>query len=129
MRRISVSSPSPCITLPAPKNSSALDTPCATRCSIAAASPPAPSASIISPKWLTVEYASARFMSVITSASAPAYKNVISPTTDTAVIAPGAISNSGSIRATRYTPAATIVAACISALTGVGPSIASGSHT
>ena len=31
--------------------------------------------------------------------------------------------------ATRYTPAATIVAACISALTGVGPSIASGSHT
>ncbi len=31
--------------------------------------------------------------------------------------------------ATRYTPAATIVAACIKALTGVGPSIASGSQT
>src|SRR5215470_5217855 len=32
-------------------------------------------------------------------------------------------------RATMYTPAVTIVAAWISALTGVGPSIASGSHT
>ena len=32
-------------------------------------------------------------------------------------------------RATRYTPAATIVAACISALTGVGPAIASGNQT
>ena len=31
--------------------------------------------------------------------------------------------------ATRYTPAATIVAAWINAETGVGPSIASGSHT
>ena len=35
----------------------------------------------------------------------------------------------GKIRPTRYTPAATIVAAWISALTGVGPSIASGSQT
>ena len=33
------------------------------------------------------------------------------------------------MRATRYTPAATIVAAWISAETGVGPSIASGSQT
>src|SRR5207244_13174899 len=32
------------------------------------------------------------------------------------------------LRATMYTPAVTIVAAWISALTGVGPSIASGSH-
>src|SRR6478672_197108 len=37
--------------------------------------------------------------------------------------------NTGYIRATRYTPAATIVAAWINADTGVGPSIASGSHT
>src|ERR1043166_7629691 len=35
----------------------------------------------------------------------------------------------GYVRATRKTPAATIVAAWISALTGVGPSIASGNHT
>src|SRR5437588_10951900 len=37
--------------------------------------------------------------------------------------------NNGYTRATRKTPAATIVAAWISALTGVGPSIASGSQT
>src|SRR5215831_16848151 len=37
--------------------------------------------------------------------------------------------NSGKHRPTRYTPAATIVAAWIRALTGVGPSIASGNHT
>ena len=37
--------------------------------------------------------------------------------------------NSGVQRATRYTPAVTIVAAWIKALTGVGPSIASGSQT
>src|SRR5256886_16944326 len=36
---------------------------------------------------------------------------------------------SGYIRATRKTPAATMVAAWISALTGVGPSMASGSQT
>ena len=35
----------------------------------------------------------------------------------------------GNKRATRKTPATTIVAAWIKALTGVGPSIASGSHT
>ncbi len=37
--------------------------------------------------------------------------------------------NSGPHRATIYTPAVTIVAAWINALTGVGPSIASGSQT
>ena len=35
---------------------------------------------------------------------------------------------SGNIRATRYTPATTIVAAWIRALTGVGPSMASGNQ-
>jgi hypothetical protein len=35
----------------------------------------------------------------------------------------------GELRIKRYTPAVTIVAACISALTGVGPSIACGSQT
>ena len=40
-----------------------------------------------------------------------------------------AASNSGNMRATRKTPAATIVAAWIMADTGVGPAIASGSQT
>jgi len=35
----------------------------------------------------------------------------------------------GDVRIKRYTPAVTIVAACINALTGVGPSIAIGNQT
>ena len=46
----------------------------------------------------------------------------------TTVNAMGACSNSGDRRATMNTPAVTIVAAWISAETGVGPSIASGSQ-
>src|SRR5437870_4537822 len=45
----------------------------------------------------------------------------------TPLIAPN--EKSGYTRATRNTPAATIVAAWINALTGVGPSIASGNQT
>jgi hypothetical protein len=40
----------------------------------------------------------------------------------------GASSNSGWVRAIRYTPAVTMVAAWIRAETGVGPSMASGSQ-
>ena len=36
--------------------------------------------------------------------------------------------NSSWVRAIKYTPAVTIVAACINALTGVGPAMASGSQ-
>ena len=53
---------------------------------------------------------------------------VTPPMIATVSIAAGDASNTGKNRATRKTPAATIVAACISALTGVGPSIASGSQ-
>jgi len=35
----------------------------------------------------------------------------------------------GLVRIKRYTPAVTMVAACINALTGVGPSIAMGNQT
>ena len=41
----------------------------------------------------------------------------------------GARAYSSEVLATRYTPAVTIVAACMRADTGVGPAIASGSHT
>ena len=40
----------------------------------------------------------------------------------------GAYEKSGFMRAIRYTPAVTMVAAWIRAETGVGPSMASGSH-
>ena len=54
---------------------------------------------------------------------------VSAPTMATVFIAFGASTNSALERATMYTPAVTIVAAWISAETGVGPSIASGSQT
>ena len=53
---------------------------------------------------------------------------VTPPMIATAFIALTDNSKIGKNRATKNTPAATIVAACIKALTGVGPSIASGSH-
>ena len=63
-----------------------------------------------------------------------AIKDVVTPIQTTTVreavtplIAPN--ENSGYTRATRNTPAATMVAAWINALTGVGPSIASGNQT
>ena len=45
------------------------------------------------------------------------------------VSAPGARARIGLTRAIRYTPAVTMVAAWMSADTGVGPSMASGSQT
>ena len=54
---------------------------------------------------------------------------VIDATIATTSSAAPAASYIGNIRATRYIPATTIVAAWISAETGVGPAIASGSQT
>ena len=67
-------------------------------------------------------------MSFITRPIDAAKTTVNPPISATMVRAVSASSNSGRNRATRKTPAATIVAAWMSALTGVGPSIASGSH-
>jgi hypothetical protein len=69
-----------------------------------------------------------RLRSVTTSPIVPATSSVTAPTTAPTVCAAGASSNSGCMRAMRYTPAVTIVAAWIRAETGVGPSIASGSQ-
>ena len=57
-----------------------------------------------------------------------AKKQVAAPTTVTTLSAIGAASNIGDRRQTMNTPAVTMVAAWISAETGVGPSIASGSQ-
>src|SRR5436305_4291876 len=55
---------------------------------------------------------------------------VIAPIQATTPKAAGlAAEKRGQVRATMYTPAATIVAAWINALTGVGPSMAGGNHT
>ncbi len=58
----------------------------------------------------------------------PPVRAVIAPMTPTSSRASGDAFHIGQQRATRYTPAVTIVAAWISAETGVGPSIASGSQ-
>src|SRR5438876_2883507 len=68
-------------------------------------------------------------MSVATIASSDAIIAVTAPIAATVVIASSDSENTGKNLATRYTPAATIVAAWISADTGVGPAMASGSHT
>ena len=54
---------------------------------------------------------------------------VSAPTIITICATIGACANSTALRPTMYTPAVTIVAAWMSADTGVGPSIASGSQT
>ena len=68
-------------------------------------------------------------MSVWVMAIVAARIAVKMPIAATMTIASGAEANSSFARATRYTPALTIVAAWMRADTGVGPSIASGSQT
>src|SRR5277367_3078544 len=77
-----------------------------------------------------------RLISVCATAMHAANTAVIPPTQVTTVNAADEPatptefgSNNGNTRAIRKTPAATIVAAWINALTGVGPSIASGNQT
>ncbi len=67
-------------------------------------------------------------MSVCTKPIVAAKMAVTPPIVATVIMAAWLASYSGNNAATRYTPAATIVAAWMSADTGVGPSIASGSH-
>src|SRR6185436_20289809 len=76
-----------------------------------------------------VEYASTRLISVCVQAMIAANKAEKMPTYITTSSAAGhEIEKTGNKRATRNTPATTIVAAWINAETGVGPSIASGSQ-
>ena len=67
-------------------------------------------------------------MSFCTNPTVAAKNAVVAPKNVTNAIASGAYSIRGDIRHTRNTPAVTMVAAWISADTGVGPSIASGNH-
>src|SRR5580698_10134371 len=68
-------------------------------------------------------------MSGWTSAMVAANSAVTAPTVAIRSSTLGAIVKRKPSRAIMYTPAVTIVAAWISALTGVGPTIASGSQT
>ena len=80
--------------------------------------------------WDKVEYASTRLMSSWISAMNAAPSIVIAPMMPTTwSTQASALMKIVYSRPTRYTPAATMVAAWISAETGVGPAMASGSHT
>ena len=68
-------------------------------------------------------------MSFCCVAMSPAARQVSAPTQAITSRAIGAATRSGKTRASIYTPAATIVAACSSEETGVGPSIELGSQT
>src|SRR5947209_3321657 len=72
-----------------------------------------------------VDAASARLMSSLAQPMNAPNSRVTAPTITTASCASGARLYSGLDRTIRYTPAVTMVAAWISADTGVGPSIAS----
>src|SRR5439155_26844095 len=67
-------------------------------------------------------------MSHCLSAIVAANSAVNAPTPATTALDTGAMANSRLQRATRYTPAVTIVAAWMGAETGVGPAIASGNQ-
>ena len=82
----------------------------------------------MNPNCDTVEYASTFLISHCLRAIVAANRAVTAPTRATTAPETGAIANSTLVRAIRYTPAVTIVAAWISADTGVGPAMASGSQ-
>ena len=121
--------PTACITEPAPRNRQALKNACVKTWKMPAANAPQPAAANMKPSWLTVEYASTFLISFCTQPIVAASSAVSAPITAITAIVVGATANTGDSRHTRYTPEVTIVAAWISALTGVGPAIASGSHT
>ena len=78
---------------------------------IAIGYPPTPNAMIMYPNWLMVEYAITRLMSYITNPILAANIAVKAPIMATKSMATEEASNIGKNRATRNTPAATMVAA------------------
>src|SRR5574338_51777 len=113
---------------PAPRKSNDLNAAWATRCEPAAAADPAPTATNIRPYWADVEPARARLASVWSSATTPPEIAVARPMPATTGPNQGTAANSAPRRMSTYTPAATSVAECSRAETGVGPAIAAKSH-
>src|SRR6185503_7382212 len=117
------------ITEPAQRNRQPLKNACVMTWKKPAAKAPTPTPMNMKPSWLTVEYASTFFRSVCAKAIDAARMAVKAPVQAMIAIAAGDITKRKERRATRYTPAVTMVAAWMSAETGVGPAMASGSHT
>ncbi len=129
MWRMSCCPAIPWMTAPEHRKSRALKKACVMRWNDPAANAPTPIARNMYPSCETVEYASTRLMSFCTRPMVAARNAVVTPTMATTSMTIGACVNSTALRPTMYTPAVTMVAAWISAETGVGPSMASGSQT
>ncbi len=89
----------------------------------------APTPTNMYPSCETVEYAKTPLRSLLHSAMVAPSRAVNPPMTAMVTSTQGESWNTGNMRTTRYTPEVTMVAACTSADTGVGPAIASGSQT
>src|SRR5687767_11263178 len=117
------------MTEPAPRKRHALKNACVMTWKIAAVYAPTPAARNMNPSCDTVEYARTFLMSFWAMPIDAAKIAVTAPTMATTSDASSDMRNSTFDRTTMYTPAVTIVAAWMSAETGVGPAIASGSQT
>jgi hypothetical protein len=87
-----------------------------------------PSSSVMRPRWLIVEYASRRFRSFWNIARYAPSTSVVAPAPVTIQNHASLPASAGHSRASRNTPAFTIVAECKYADTGVGAAIACGSQ-
>lgn len=87
-----------------------------------------PSVTIISPSWLDVENATIFLMSFWVSAQIAVNRVVIAPKHSIVVRMVLLLEMRGWNRISKNTPATTMVLECSSAETGVGPSMADGSH-
>ena len=100
---------------PTTMNSAALNMACAHSMASPASImslPPAPTMTVINPSWLTVPNARINLRSYSRTARQPASSMVSTPSVITVGRHGGESANPGAIRATRYTPALTIAAAC-----------------
>ena len=88
---------------------------------------PRPHCNIMNPIWAMVEYASERFTFVCVSMMTEAKSAVKAPTSARVFSAAGSLIRTGERRTTRNPPAL-MMPACMSADTGVGVSMVSGSQ-
>jgi hypothetical protein len=104
-----------CSTMPATRNSAALNRACASTSSQASttvAAVPSPNMTTMNPSWLTVPKARISLRSCWRSARSPPATIVTRPTVTTRGRQIHTSVNAGPNRPTRYTPAFTIVAEC-----------------
>ena len=117
------------MTEPEPRNNNALKNACVIMWKMAATYAPDPIAKNMKPSCETVEYANTFLMSFCATATVAAYNAVAAPMQAMTIGAHEYDScSTGLMRVNKNTPDVTMVAAWMSAETGVGPSIASGNQ-